>query len=448
MNKNTNQSPKNERPSAHSAGGSGAAEGEVTFSEAGGARKVSAFGASVDSIGRSFPQNHTPETIWAQLIAFAAGTLSWDSWTRSHQTSYEEARAVVSADSAGDRFNSSTGWVASTEPRTLDNDKLAAEYWIDRYGCAPLNPQIIDRLAYFAHDATASEWDPRQNIEPQVFMLGMLTPLFVESCNLHFAYLASVDQMYHANVKDGKQGRFNSAKEETAFYNLYNYWRNELDQAYVTPGLITLPSHLKSSNWTIMDVLTELLNEMTSDGGMLHSDIILSTKGVLQAMTGASLGILNKPSHQDSSLQTRFYGPQWSLDSDVSPTPEVGIPSAEVMASSGLASYEIGSQDGSVAGWSSDIASKTNVVKHVKLGDYWKQMAGFDAPRSNHGKWSDTLENKEYPAGLTPQIVSLSSTTHLEQQGRGYMLNLVELIALYRKIGRQVEPMVMEFVMA
>lgn len=444
-----NQSPKNERPSAREAGGSGAAEGEVAFSESSGPRKVSAFGASVDSIGRSFPQNHTPETIWLQLVAFLNGTLSWDEWTRSHQTSYEEARAVVSADSADDRFDSTEGWLASTVPMTAENEAMDTQYWIDRYGCAPLNPQIIDRLAYFAHDATASEWDPRQNIEPQVFMLGMLTPLFVECCNFHFAYLASVDEMYHANITDGKQGRFNSAKEETAFYNLYNYWRNVLDETYVSSNAITLPSHLKSSSWTIMDVLTELMNEMTSDGATLHSDLILTTKGFLQARAGASLGVLNISSHMDSSSQTRFYGPQWALASDIASAPEVDLPDAEIMASAGLAAYEIGSYDGAKVGNASAMSHRSHGVKHVKLGDYWNAMAGFDASTgSSHGYNASTLENKEYPTGLTPEIVSLGSTDHLTQQGRGYMLNLVDLIALYRKIGRQIEPTVLEFVAA
>lgn len=459
----------NDRPSARSAGGTGASEGDETFVTVSGPRKVSAFGISLDSIGYSFPTHHTPSTIWEQLLLFSVGLLSWDDWTMKHQTSYKEARAVLSASTPRERFNTTQGWLAGTDIVNADGNVVGRESWIDRYGCAPMNAQIMDRLSYFAYDPSASEWDPTQNIEPQAFVLSMLSSLYVESCNMHFAYLLEVDRLYHQHIDAGRQGTFNEASRDTPYANLYFHFLRVLEGEYLDTGKITLPSRRRQGHFTIKDIVAELLRYITTDGRMLHSDIILTQDGVRHAMTGASLGTIDLPSHKDEVGTLRFYNPQWFCDSDHSDSVEAKIPASVVSVSTGIPGYEAGNDGEKTPVHISDMSSQTNNVKEVKLGDWWGQFAGFNPSIANPSLSPNRahLMNMEMPSGLTPHFVSLPTLEGADgserseavmkqiikdlftaQQGRGYMLNLVDLTDLYRRIGRQVEPYVLDLVSA
>jgi len=201
--------------------------------------------------------------------------------------------------------------------KDAENYEFDPEFSLFRqYSDVPLNKAQVQRYSFWKYDPAAIEFDPQLQLEGQMVAIDAFSQLFTESFDFHFHYLMDLDNEYHRLRSLGPLGEFNDANVEECWHNLYHYWRNELYQAYIVSGQVTLPAGLLSGQWTIADILSELMDEM-APGGQLRDDLRLSAKGVAQAKTGASLGIMVDPAYQDSDGNTRFYHPRNHVSTQV-----------------------------------------------------------------------------------------------------------------------------------
>ena len=192
--------------------------------------------------------------------------------------------------------------VSVAEAEEFLNGVITADNSFLNYTDVPLCQSEIDRLAFWALNKDAVELDPNYAFEAQVTAVDAFTQLFVESFDFHFQFLLTLDSEYHRLRSEGPVSLYEDDGDTLpAWYNMYHYWRDRVEEVYLDTGRVTLTTGLRNANWTIRDVLEELLLEMTDGRGELYDDIILSAKGYVKAKSGASLGI-----YQDASMLGRW----------------------------------------------------------------------------------------------------------------------------------------------
>jgi hypothetical protein len=180
------------------------------------------------------------------------------------------------------------------------------------YMDVPMNPLTLARLNFWALDPDAAELDPTIQIESQMVAIDAFSQLFAESCAFHFGFLVDLDNEYHRLRPAGVVGVLNDTAEHTPWYNLYHYWRNVVQEQYLDTGLVQLPAGAIASNWRITDVLNEIIRLMAPDGSNLLPDIKLSTKGVLKGQLAGGFGLLSEDTYLDADGNSRFYVPWMS----------------------------------------------------------------------------------------------------------------------------------------
>jgi len=299
------QTDKGKMRGAGSSDISGAADGAETMAGGSGSTKLT-HGIMVDSLRRTTPTHLTSWTTRRALFSFDAGHIPWynpENLGVAAETSVAEKLFMTVKDAElWERGNSAQ--ISATENAVL------------KFSDVPFSSRYIARQKFFALDPDAAELDDQYMLEPQIFALDEMSQLLSESASFHFGFLADLDDEYHRLRPHGRVGVFNESSEETPWYNLYHYWREELRKAYLNTGLVTLPSGLEASNWTIKDILVEIRRFAAPDGNTLLDDIVLTEKGVAKGQTTAAYGLQTDAAYTDADGNSRMYVP-WMMANQV-----------------------------------------------------------------------------------------------------------------------------------
>lgn len=374
-------------------------------------------------------------------------------------------------------------WYAYNDDGTVDSvahrlvvNTQDAENWgnnqqtnaFANYADVPFNPASVARWSFWRFDPLASELDPHMALEPQAYALDAFSQLFTESAAFHFGYLADIDREYHRLRALGPLGRLDEeSSEQEAWYNLYHYWRSQLEEAYLDEddGLVRLPQHLRDGNWTIADVLAELHTMMTDGAGNLHSDLIITAKGFARGMSGITLGVQDDAAYHDSDGNVRFYHPYMQ-----STTSALSIPSATYNAPGFEAVIEEADELPQFLYMPDDVPSQAFSVRPGTIGTSNPSLAGlwdFYAAQTSHyasatgwQTWSNANNANSTPWVYAPDNVTQNgsvlsdfmSIRDLPSNGilenlrywSGHTLNFGQLVLFAREIGQSIEPQVLD----
>lgn len=416
-------------------------DADVTAEVAG--MKVANFGLAIDSIGRTTPTHMIPLYVRQMLSQFFEGTIPWyDSEPATTTVASELAVTNMEAEAFG------------------QGNEGAANVWLN-YTDVPLNTMTNNRLSYWRYDRDSIEFDDSMNFESQVYAVDCFSQLFTECFDFHFAYLAELDAEYHRLRSEGPLGIQDDSSETTAWHNMYHYWRERVSETYLDSGLIILPTGLANANWTIQDVLDEIVIMMVDNDGMFRPDIYITTKGATFAKGGATLGIKTDPAYADNDGNPRFYMPAWDVISCYTDDSAFTQP---------------GQWDGNRWAYGYNWSQHDITSEAAFLNTYSETTHGGDADISS-ASYRDVNARSMFPVyewleqlGRLPLDYAADQSsayyTLVSQQPdhylstvpwgdgnttpglladafaywRGYQLNLVEMIQAARLLGRQLEP--------
>ena len=350
-----------------------------------------------------------------------------------------------------------------------------------RYADVPMNPLTISRWSFWRYDPLAAELDPKMAFEPQIVALDAFSQLFTESASFHFGFLADVDREYHRLRSKGPLGRLDadSAREE-AWYNLYHYWRDELESTYVNSpsnpdGLVVMPQHLRDGNWTIADVLNELYAMMTTTGGQLLPEIVITGRGYSKGLQSITLGVQDDAAYHDADGNTRFYMPYMEMGETSTATLSHAAPTFAFDKK--LTGY-VGDTDDSpfVPADSVDYDINSIVTSDVNVAPMWaayaEQTHSLDTPQSWFRSLLSFQQSQKQPSGdyIIPGPSRLPSASFAPTDATGlvmtdfmsirdvprdgvldgkyywsgHTLNFAQMIKFAMEIGRGLEPEVLE----
>ena len=462
-------------------------------------QKSAAFGLAIDSEGRSTPTHmlpfHVRQTLsrWWSNVPGAPEILASDSAysqvTNTFRVGTNDAGTNIFEDAYLSWYEPSdqigeTGpgpdtvaarmAVTVNDAEAVVNGNPTADNAFLNYADVPMNQGALDRLAFWAYNQDAIELDPNYQFEAQLEAVDAFSQIFTESFDFHFQFLATLDSEYHRLRPAGPLGVLDGdSSEDSAWHNMYHYFRAEVERAYLDSGLITLPAGLRNSTWTIADVLSEILRLCLDAQGNLLSDIKLSMKGLIRAKSGITLGIYNDANMTDSDGNVRFYMPAWRTSTAPG---ETSATTPEVLEDTNNVSfpvYEIINDNPEL----SDIVygtspttdpSDTSVISGISTA-YHDAQAATMAPTlevlAANGRLPLWIRENENDASVISTSVTASLLTMIHSRPesyfqslpgpsgllsgsfaywRGYNLNLVELIAVARRMGRVLEPEVCE----
>jgi len=491
--------PKRNAKYSEKSNESGKVDEADTIQEIAGA-KTAAFGLAIDSIGRANPTHmlplHVRQTLarwWSNTpgngvngAASGAGTLhdillnpehiDGDGKYQNLQYSWYEPSIDGSV---GPMETTVAAQLAVTvgEAEQLVNGTPDGGNSFLEYCDVPMNQQTLDRLSYWAYDQSAIEFDPNYQFEAQMVGVDAFSQLFVECMDFHFHFLAVLDQEYHRLRSAGPLGVMDDSRHTSAWYSQYHFWRDEIEAAYLETGAVELPTGLRGANWTIADVLTEILRMMVGADGSLLPDIKLSLKGLVKAKSGSSLGIYTDPSMLDADGNVRFYQPAWRTESIAARgkgnTPNVVGGDRSVsypyitVGQDDLAndvqvtfaapyegeSAEVVGQSASTVYWDNQIQSFAPTLEVLASQGRLPRWARADALDPESGLDAAVEASSTYwtTAHSRPQMYFCDLPkadgvlTGRDGQGdvaywRGDQLNLVDMIAVARRLGRVLEP--------
>jgi len=437
----------NKHNKTDSSGPSGTVDDAIVTAEVAGS-KSARFGLAIDSIGRSTPTHMIPFYVrralamnWTPGFAFpmysepqenipTATTYGW-----AAPASVAEALTVTT----GEAEDFGSGLLTFTDNRFLN------------YTDGPMYSPTLDRLSFWRYDSAAVEFDEHYAFEAQVVAIDAMSHLFVESFDFHFHYLADLDEEYHRLRSEGPLGVFDDSSETPAWYNMYHYWRDRLEVTYLQGAnpRITLPTGLLNANWTIQDVLDEILELMITADGNFRPDIFVSIKGAEKAKSGASLGKIEDAAYADNDGNPRFYMPKWDTTRTYS---EGNVAVADT-------NIQVASIAASTSGWTNGtlLNYADNLVASYTLGGV--HVDSDARSMSPVLQWADSLIPARTPlwlplgGGTNYDLVHTDMETYLsdlpDETGllggthaywRGYQLNLVDLVVAMRQMGRELEP--------
>jgi len=304
----TNMGKSDKKPK--SSPGSEARVDDANISSTQSGAKSAIFGLSIDSIGQSNPTHMIPYLVRDILMRFISGAhvLPWYNSEDDDAPCVARALQVSTAEAEA--------WMA--QEGALDNTHGSVNSFA-MYSDVPMRSDNLARLSWWRFASEAAELDVWLKAEPQVYAVDQYTQLLVESFDYHFSFLANVDKEYHRMRGLGPLGEFNESAEESAWYNMYHHWRDIIHDTYLVgrngnPPQIVLPVGFLNSNWTILDVLGEIIKLMVEPGtSTLRKDIFLTVKGIGMAKTGATLGIIDDASYLDNDGNVRFYMPHFEI---------------------------------------------------------------------------------------------------------------------------------------
>jgi hypothetical protein len=426
---------------------SGATDDAVVTQEVGGS-KLPVFGLAIDTIGRTTPTHMIPGHVRQALVAYAAGDIPW--------------YAEDDTDSVATRLVVTT---AEAEKFGLGVEVDADENAFVNYTDVPLSPYTLDRLAFWRYDKDASEFDASMKFEPQVCALDAFTQLFTECFDFHFQYLAILDSEYHRLRPAGKLGMFGADRQNTAWNAQYHYWRDRVKQTYLDTNLVTLPAGLDTANWTIADVLLEILKLMTDEAGNFRADIFLTAKGALQAKSGATLGLMNDAAYTDHDGNPRWYQPAWQAEIlEYGETVDTCSTSAEFTVDQGKAYGTPEGRNPLVIATGTDVvaADSTTDLPQAQSRTLrgvleWALLSNQDDTDRVNGRaptwfvdyvaanpdWYNAVELKvNMPENFLQSLTAAAEPGQVQDSfyWRGYQLNMVELTNVARRLGRGLEP--------
>jgi len=491
--------PKRNAKYSEKSNESGKVDEAETIQEVAGA-KTAAFGLAIDSVGRSNPTHmlplHVRQTLarwWSNIpghgvngFPSGAGTLHdvllkpehLDANGNYQNLQYSWYEPSIDG-SIGPMDTTVAAQLAVTvgEAEQLVNGTPDGGNSFLEYCDVPMNQQTLDRLSYWAYDQSAIEFDPNYQFEAQMVGVDAFSQLFVECMDFHFHFLAVLDQEYHRLRNAGPLGVMDDSRHTSSWYHQYHFWRDEIEAAYLETGAVELPTGLRGANWTIADVLTEILRMMVGADGSLLPDIKLSLKGLVKAKSGSSLGIYTDPSMLDADGNVRFYQPAWRTESIAArgkgKTPvvvggdrAVGYPYVDVgpddfandVDITFAAPYEgegsdVVSQSASTVYWDNQIQSFAPTLEVVAAQGRLPRWARADADVPTSGLDPTVLSSTTYwtTAHSRPQMYFCDLPqadgvlSGRDGQGnvaywRGDQLNLVDMIAVARRLGRVLEP--------
>lgn len=439
-------------------------DADVTQEVAG--AKTAIFGLAMDSIGRSTPTHMIPFYVRQKLFKFLSTTDGSYPWYSDEGDSLASDLAVTVSDAEAYGLGSPSA----------DNAFM-------NYADVPLNPQSLDRLSFWRHNPEAIELDPRYKFEAQMYALDNFSQLFVESFDFHFHYLAVVDSEYHRLRTEGPLGQLDDSSETTAWFNTYHYWRAQVDAAYLqgigtAPPKIVLPTGLQNGNWTIADVLQEILVLMSTPTGDLFDDLRITAKGATYAKTGATLGIKSDPGMTDNDGNPRFYVPAFDAwFNNATGTMKNGSTTSDLIGATGpVAAYVADGENAefqlfwdqfragsapeeegihtetSIGGENWNGRTMYNVMKMVqqkgRVPKWARPALQPDDPTQLDDMFTSTWHVSSYPTDFLGPLPGATGTVSGTSVGyryyRGHGMNLVDMISSARRIGRALEPEVAE----
>lgn len=336
------------------------------------------------------------------------------------------------------------------------------------YADLPLNPATVERWAFWRYDPVASEFDPTMMFEPQVYALDQLSQLYTESCTFHFGYLADIDAEYHRMRAMGPLGKFDRSEDRAdvigfgsadnePWFQLYHYWRDQIEQAYLTPAdvnsppLVRLPQHLVNANWRISDVLEELAAQMMSGSG-LHPDIFVTAEGFKRGVQSMTLGIQGDQEYTDADGNVRFYHPYLQEASEVETT--ITSPIVETVVTGSGDSIKISPM------WTGPVVGSLNVpvqltaqTTDIDISPLWGVLGkkGLDSNTAVSWMARDTFLNVGLDDGgivksdfMTINSLPTSGTLTGYHWWSGHTLNLSEFTMFMRYLGNAIEPEVLQ----
>ena len=273
-------------------------EADVTQEVAG--AKSTVFGIAIDSEGRSNPTHMIPYHVRQTLARWWSGEIPW------YDPSYDP-ESETNVDTVASLLAVTVGEAEDMVNGTIEHDNSFLNYTD-----VPLCQASNDRLAFWAYNQDAIEFDPSTQFEAQIEAVDAMSQLFIESMDFHFHFLMTLDAEYHRQRATGPLGVMDDeSNSETPWHTMYHWWRGEVERAYLDSGLVSLPTGLRNSNWTIADVMAEVVRMMVDSNGNLLTDIVVTEKGLAKAKTGISLGIYADPGMTDNDGNPRFYQPCW-----------------------------------------------------------------------------------------------------------------------------------------
>lgn len=427
-----------------------------------GTGSVVTHGVSVDTFTRSIPTHIIPHFVrdvlfqaWPGMngrrINLDANYLPWYAYDEDGTVDSVAHRLVVSTQDA-------EAWGNGQQNNAFAN-----------YADVPFNPASVARWSFWRFDPLASELDPQMALEPQAYALDAFSQLFTESAAFHFGYLADVDKEYHRLRALGPLGRLDEeSSEHEAWYNLYHYWRSQLEEAYLDDdnGLVRLPQHLRDGNWTIADVLAELYAMMVDGAGNMHSDLIITAKGFTRGMTGITLGVQEDAAYHDSDGNVRFYHPYMqstasalevptatynapAFESTIEDAEELPqfmyIPQDEPSLSYSVRPGTIGTSEASLAGLWDFYAGQS--VHYIGSPVGWQSWSNANNPNST--PWAFSLTNVTQNGSVLSDFMTIRdvpSNGILDnyRYWSGHTLNFGQLVMFAREIGQAIEPQVLD----
>lgn len=444
---------------------SGSGMDDALTLETGSGNNTVTHGLMVDTFARSVPTGIIPfyvrDTIFrawhgmnGRRVDYTAPTLPWYAY---------------------DGFDGTTDSVAHRLAVTVQD----AEQWgignqtnaFGMYADMPLNPATMARWSFWRYDPLASELDPSMALEPQAYALDAFSQLFGESAMFHFGFLADVDKEYHRLRGIGPLGRLDEQSSEyEAWYHVYHYWRNQLDVAYLqgSDPLVVLPQHLYDANWTIADVLAELYAMMTTTGGELLPDIIITGKGLSRAANSITLGVQEDPAYHDADGNVRFYFPYMENLTDVI---SVSSPVNGMMMRVPTPFSDTGQDMTGFNGRTTSEVKTSITAAPIRVNGIWEMYAADTHALNTEESWYGHMRSAHEalpatgtrPVGLIPDIAtadldntgqvlsdfmtirSLPTTGYMDghHYWSGHTLNFVEMIKFAQEIGRAIEPEVL-----
>jgi len=423
--------------------------------------KSANYGLAIDTIGRTTPTHMLPSHVRSVLAQYWNEDIPWYTPIELDATDgiFGSATSDLQLDSVSSMLYVNTDHAEEFGSASISTPPATGNSFLN-YTDVPFNKQTLNRLAFWRYDKEAAELDPHFGFEGQVYAVDCMSQLFVESFDFHFHFLATLDEEYHRLRPSGPLGVLDESAEDTPWHHMYHYWRGRIEDTYLDSGQVTLPAGLQNANWTIQDVLDELLLRMVEADGRFRPDIFVTTKGALSAKSGSTLGVIEDASFVDNDGNPRWYMPAWrSLIAHGTGTAATPGMATVVQASIGhettLATFSTGVYTSVGAdpalddgGLSLERETRSNFgtlswLEEIDRAPAW--YAGVTAGNIDAGQLDiDTgqpdlfLQSLPAGAGATGALVNGSL------YWRGYHLNLFELTDVMRRIGRGLEPEVSE----
>lgn len=455
-------------------------EADVTQEVSG--SKSATFGLAIDSEGRSNPTHmlpfHVRRTLarwWSNTPAFKSSDAASD-FTADDYLSWYEVADPNSADPLAAATVAKELAVSVQEAEDFTNGIIDKDNAFLNYTDVPMCQASVDRLSFWAFNQDAIEFDPSTQFEAQLEAVHALSQLFIECLDFHIHFLSTLDDEYHRQRGAGPLGVMDpETNVDTPWEEMYHWWRNEVKRAYLDSGLVKLPTGLENSNWTINDVLTEVMRLMLDSNGQLLPEFVVSEKGFVKAKSGISLGIYSDPGMTDSDGNPRFYQPAWRtgyVDAAITTkTPDSVVRDVALMfpgvdrdangdpTEVAQFSYQRGGSSAATAS-GLELASFSQSVymdtQHTSFSDTLDLVARM----GRLPKWARDDENDL--STISTEILETNSSLTLTQgrpdgylrslpgpdgllsgsfyYWRGHQLNLAELIQVMRRMGRVLEP--------